>query len=371
MKPEGGRTYTAVVVSSATQIRALDGAVRRLMPDRDTTLDPRFFLASMSEEWTPRVVVVSRGDDIVGVVYAKERRIGGVSTGIVFGDGRLGSMVVAGPVERQEIFTYAMQSLSTRTGVRAVRLLIPPDGVEARAIARVQSSLPVDLAYSSVSPARTHDRLALPEDFEAFLRLLGGNTRRNFLKYTRKFKAARHTYIDDLSTRDLVCAVTALRTKCRFLSGTGEIKRAVNTVLAVDRPWIVGLKHFNGDWLSIAAGWCSGDRAVMFLQLNNDREHAGASLSVVLRAHLIESLIRRGIQEMVFWSGSAPPLSRYASAMPAVAVHLDPRTFGWRLFRFMIGKAAPWLPRRMAENTRWIVVPKQSLQSLASSGQMN
>jgi len=369
MKPEGHRTYTAVVLSSATQIRALDGAVRRLMPDRDTTLDPGFFLASMSEEWTPRIVVVSRGDDIVGVVYAKERRLGGVPTGIVFGDGRLGSMIVARPVERQEIFTYAMRSLSTRTGVRAVRLLIPPDGVEAQAIAGAQSSLHVDLAYSSVSPARPHDRLVLPEDFEAFLRLLGGNTRRNFLKYTRKFREARHTYLEDLSTHDLVCAVTALRTKCRFLSGTSEVNRAVNTVLAVDRPWVVGLKHADGDWLSIAAGWFSGDRAVMFLQLNNDRQHGDASLSVVLRAHLIESLIRRHIQELVFWSGSAPPLSRYASEMPAVAVHLDPRTFGWRLFRFILGKAMPWLPSRMAENTHWIVVPKQSLLSLASSGQ--
>jgi len=52
-----------------------------------------------------------------------------------------------------------------------------------------------------------------------------------------------------------------------------------------------------------------------------------------------------------------------------VAVHLDPRTFGWRLFRFILGKAMPWLPSRMAENTHWIVVPKQSLLSLASSGQ--
>ena len=110
----------------------------------------------------------------------------------------------------------------------------------------------------------------------------------------------------------------------------------MNVVAAVDRPWAVGLKHGNGEWLSVAAGWYSGDRATMFFQLNNDREHAEASLSVVLRARLIETLIGRGVRELVFWSGSAPPLSRYATEIPAVALHLDSRTPAWRLARFAI-----------------------------------
>jgi hypothetical protein len=117
---------------------------------------------------------------------------------------------------------------------------------------------------------------------------------------------------------------------------------------------MVGLKHRNGEWLSVAAGWRSSGRATMFIQLNNDREYGNASLSVVLRAHLIETLIRKGIPELVFWSGSAAPLSRYASPIPAIAVHLDTPAFGWRLFRSVIGRSVPWIPRWVAADVGWL-----------------
>lgn len=124
--------------------------------------------------------------------------------------------------------------------------------------------------------------------------------------------------------------------------------------MAADRPWAVGLKNRDGGWLSIGAGWFSGSRAVMFLQLNNDRDYDNVSPSLVLRAYLIERLIRSGIPELVFWSGTAPPLSRYAPPIPTLAVYLDTPAFGWRLIRSMVGKTQPWMPRSIAADVRWM-----------------
>jgi hypothetical protein len=41
---------------------------------------------------------------------------------------------------------------------------------------------------------------------------------------------------------------------------------------------------------------------VMFFQLNNDLEFAHDSISLVLRACLVESLIRQGAKELLFWA---------------------------------------------------------------------
>ena len=329
--------HTAAILSSPSKIREMEPLVAQMMPERDITLEPRFFLASVSSAWTPRAVVVRRDGHVAGIVYAKERRWAGMPTGLVCLDGRLGNMVVADPADVKDVLRVAIQALFARRRVVELRLLIPPSGLEERAVEKTRASMNLDFGCSVPDP---HTRLSLPADYEQFLEILGYKTRRNFRYYRRKFEEGGHTYLADVSAPDMQRAVAALRSKCRIPSRRSEIRRALNVVAAVDRPWAVGLKHGNGEWLSVAAGWYSGDRATMFFQLNNDREHAEASLSVVLRARLIETLIGRGVRELVFWSGSAPPLSRYATEIPAVALHLDSRTPAWRLARFAIRIAA-------------------------------
>jgi len=341
--------YTAAVLCSASAIRALDPSVAQLTRERDITVEPRFFLAAVSSAWAPRAVVVRRDEQVVGVVYAKERRWGGVATGLVCLDGRLGNMIVADPANMEDVLRVAIQALFAMRRVVELRLLIPPSGLEARAVARTRALLDLDLGCSSPDP---HTRLPLPADYEQFLEVLGYKTRRNFRYYRRKFHEAGHTYLPELSMPEVKSAVAALRSKCRISSRRSEIERALNVVAAADRPWAVGLKHRHGEWLSVAAGWYSADRAVIFFQLNNDREHAEASLSVVLRARLIETLIARGTRELIFWSGSAPPLSRYATEIPAVALHLDSRTPAWRLARFVIRIAGRHLSNWMDTDLR-------------------
>ena len=76
------RCYTADILSAPGDIERLTALVRRLAPVPDRMGEPSFFLASLSAEWIPRVVVVRRGAVAAGVVYTKERRIGGFRTGI-------------------------------------------------------------------------------------------------------------------------------------------------------------------------------------------------------------------------------------------------------------------------------------------------
>jgi hypothetical protein len=344
--------HSAVILSSRTEIGQLKDSVRRLMPERDSTLDPGFFLASTTEAWMPRVVVVSRGNAIVGVVYAKERRIVGIPIGVVYADGVLGNMVVADLIDQENVLTVAIQALFAARRVRGVRLAIPPNGPELRSAANIASLLLLDVGYSRINEG--HARLPLPDGYEKFLQSVGYKTRRNFRYYRRQFEAAGHTYIEKLSMDEMRHAARDLAPKCSIPSPPIAIQRALNMLTAVERPLAVGLKHRNGEWLSIAGGWYGSDRVTMQLQLNNDRDYWRASLSVVLRANLIEMLIRQSIPELVFWTGTAPPLSRYVSPIPAIGMYLDTPSPGWRMIRSLIAKTVPWIPRQIAKDVRWI-----------------
>ena len=60
-----------------------------------------------------------------------------------------------------------------------------------------------------------------------------------------------------------------------------------------DRLLAMGLRHRNGEWLIVMCGVYRPGAGVLLLQLNNDRDFPRDSLSVVMRAYLIESLIRQ------------------------------------------------------------------------------
>ena len=346
--------YSGTVLSSSADIARLDPIVRALMPDLDVTLTPTFVLASLGENWSPRVVVVHRDGGIVGIVYAKERMVAGFRTGLIYGDGRLGNLLVAQPEHCDAVMRTAIASWFGLPRLHGVRLAISPASPEARTLAAVHSST-FDLTRDAASSAELHCALALPSDYETFLGTLGHRTRRNFRYYRRRFEAAGHRYLDQLSPGDLDRAASDLRSKCSIPSSASEIRRAVGTVLSTDDPWIVGLKHSNGEWLSVSAGWWGPSGATMFLQVNNDRQFGDASLSVVLRGYLIETLIGKRAPQLIFWSGSASPLSRYVRPIPALAVHLDAQTAGWRFVRAVVGITEPLIGKWITEDVRWMV----------------
>jgi hypothetical protein len=133
-----------------------------------------------------------------------------------------------------------------------------------------------------------------------------------------------------------------------------DIRKALKMLAAARRPLAIGLQHRNGEWLSVIGGWYRPDGAVLSFQCNNECDFGPDSLSIVVRGYLIELLIRQGMNELVIWGGTGPPLSRYVSYPSAIGVRLDVPTYTWRAARLLISTIGPYLPKRLAAAARWI-----------------
>jgi hypothetical protein len=294
----------------------------------------------------------------VGVLYTKEKKLAGIPTGLLYVDTTLGSMLSVNEPEREPIFRAALQALLKKRGVRGMRIVIPPSGFEMMALQDIPSQISVDLCYA---PTQNHSLLVLPDRYETFLKLLGHQTRRNFRYYRRRSQAANYHFVDKLSIDEFTCAASALRKETLIKSGSKAIKRAIDMISVAERPLLMGLRHHNGEWLSILGGWYESGRAIIFLQMNSDKRFRNASLSIVLRGYLIELFILRGVRNVVFWAGSGGQLSRYSEYLPSVAVHLDKRSFLWSIVRHTIAPLVSLLPGPIAKMAEWIVprVPQQ------------
>ncbi len=212
------------------------------------------------------------------------------------------------------------------------------------------------------TPVDYHSVLRLPSSYEAFLENLGHRTRRNFRYYRQRSEAAQHCYADEVPLPEFQKIAFSLLKQGVVGANFDGIKRALSIFAAVDHPLLVGLRRQNGEWLSILGGWYESDRAVVFLQMNSDRKYGQFSLSLVMRAHLIEALIGKGVQNLVFWAGVGDPLSRYVKPVPAVAVYVDARNFAWRMLRQFVNSRRNWLPALLSQ---WIGGPAEG-QSIPS-----
>jgi hypothetical protein len=343
--------YSAVVLSSAAEIQCLPRLIGCSSLENDILRDHMFFLASVSEGWTPRVVAIRQGNELVGIVCAKERILPGPRLGILYADLTFGCALLGDPLEQQESFMIALQTLLATAGTRGIRLRIRPHSPELAAIRTLLASGGLDTYFSRV---KDHASLPLPSTYEQLLLSFGATTRHNFRYYRRRFEAAGHVYVENLSLDQLRSAAAYLEPKCSKPSRSNSTERLIRMAGAADRMLAVGLRHRNGEWLSIVCGVYRLAAGVLLLQLNNDRDFPRDSLSVVLRAFLIESLIRQGMKEFVIWAGTAPPLSRYVAYIPALGIHLDSPEYSWRLVRGLVSKFGHWLPREVQQDACWI-----------------
>jgi hypothetical protein len=357
----GANDYSGVVLSSNAEIRQLRDAARRLMQQDDSMLDPEFFLASLSKGWEPKVVAVYSAREVVGILYARERIIFGIPTGIVYADGSLGGILLANPMHQQNVFRVAAEALLASRGIRGLRLRVLRSGSEFEAVRQLTASRSLEAQYSPIeyhdSPLwKYHAHLALADTYDQFLQGLGSTTRHNFRYYRRRFEASGNRFIERLSIDELRSAALGLHPKSKLTARCQPIylERSLNMVAATSWPLAVGLKHRGGEWLSVLGGWYMHSGTVLCFQCNNERDFGPDSLSVVLRAYLIELLIRQGLEEMVIWADTGPPLSRYVTYPPTVGVRLDAPTRSWRVTRSIISRLGPHLPKRLAAAAQWI-----------------
>ena len=353
--------YSGVLLSSHTEICQLREISVRLMQQDEPMLDPEFFIASLSKGWRPRVVVVTRASDVVGIMYTKERIISGIPTGIAYADGSLGGFMLGSPLYRQAAFRIAVETLLSSRRIRGVWLRVLRYSGELEAVRQLVRSRSVDVQYSLIehndSPLwKYHAHLPMAHTYDRFLNGLGSATRHNFRYYRRRFERSGHRFIELLSVDELRSAVLDLVCKSNFTAQwqRADIERSLNMVTAASRPLAVGLKHRNGEWLGVIGGWYRPHGAVLYFQCNNERAFGADSLSVVLRAYLIEHLIQQGLEELVIWADTGPPLSRYVSYTPTVGIRLDVPTYSWRVARSLISTIASHLPRRLAAVGQWI-----------------
>lgn len=344
-------TYSCVVLSSPDEIRSLKPLVRRSTTYNDILFDPEFFLSSVSGGWEPRVVAVHNRTELAGVVYTKEKIIFGCHLGVVYADLTWGSVSFGDSVHRENTFLMALEKLLARPGTHGIRLRVLRGSPESAAIRKLIASRNLDVHFSRF---KDHADLALPDTYEQLLQSFGSTTRHNFRYYRRRFEAAGHIYRDSLSLDELRSAAKYLKPRCTIQTQSGSVERLLDMVASADQVMAVGLRHQNGEWLSMIGGVYRPGAGVLLLQLSNDTSFPRDSLSVVLRGYLIETLIRRGTRMLTIWGGTASPLSRYVKYIPTVGIYLDVPGFRWRLARRLVTQAGPWLPKRLGQDAQWI-----------------
>jgi hypothetical protein len=332
------------------QSRVRDGGV----PSEPELLgcDPAFFLASVDgARWTPRILTISSGASVVGFLFAKERKFAGLRLGLIYADDVLGMMVAAKPGLEEQVFEAGLSHLMFSSGARGLRLLVPPTGYAMNAIRRLAQESPLDVHCGG---SDHHTELPLGGSYEAFLKGLGDKTRRNFRYYRRRFESRGHLIVPQMGLSVFEQAAYTFEKLNVIGAGRNGIRRAMRMLKTAKRPLLMGLRHENGEWLSILGGWYEGDRVVVFMQMNNEREFPQESLCTVARSYLIEAAIQGGFRKLVFWAGVGGPIARYCVPVPALGVYLDARTPLWRATRRVVALTASLLPRKASELANWV-----------------
>jgi Acetyltransferase (GNAT) domain len=330
--------FTASLVTSTSEIAQYEEFVRSLAAEPGM-LSPAFFLASVSPAgWRPLLVVVWQEQRIAGLLYCKERVVAGIGIRMAFGNDDLGTMVVARPEDAESVMVCGVRALLKH--MFALRLIV------SSAYLPVLKSFQADTDFSFYR-RKAHAHLDLSRTFDKFLARLGPKTRRNFRYYRRKSEQAGNEFISALAPEEFFVAAQRLLPKAAYAIRSSKHAQVRHQAMieAMPSPMLVGIRRASGQWIGLAGGWYVGQRAFLIMQLN-DRTCERESLSIVLRSYLIEMLIHRGCRELVFWGGSSPPLTYYATYPVGFTAYLDARSLPWR-----VGRGAWGLFRKFAPTT--------------------
>ena len=338
------RPLTANIASTAAEIRDLTAFVSSLVPEPGM-LAPSFFLASLlPRHCRPCVVVVSQGRRVVGLLYCRERIVAGIPIGIVHGDDTLSTMVAARPEDIESVLRCAVEALLKHKA--ALRFRVASDRLALLECAKPNADI-------HFCPEKRHAYLDLPRTYDEFLAKVGPWTRKNFRRYRRRSEQAGNQFCPDQPFPDFCTVARHLFPRQSYV-GESKLQRSLAMIQAIPSRLLIGLRRRDGAWISLAGGWYDGGRAVLCLQLN-DRACSRESISLVLRSYLIEQLINRGIRELVFWDGTATPLSLYTAHRQEFMAYVDSRSYAWRLVRLACIRLAKLAPGTFSNWLKWEV----------------
>ncbi len=348
--------YSVALVTSTPAIVRLEEEASALLASKPTVAQPRLFIASLSRIWTPRVVVARNGGQIAGIVYAKERTICGVPVGVVYIDTTLGGLIVRDALEEDEVFLRALECLFSVSRIRAVRAIIPSSRQELANVSRIRQLLECDVC--SIRFKNSHRTVPLSCSYEAFLESLGYQTRRTFRRYRKKAEAEKYSFAADLSIAEFESGALSIIADDVIRAKPELVKRAKEMIAAAAEPVLAGLRDSDGRWVSVLGGWRDGDRVTVVIQANSVKRYPQHNLSTVLRAYFCESMILKGVKELLFWGGVEGRLKPYSTEIPALCAYIDSRVWFWVLFRRGVGTLVGRFSGPIRRAAYWIVPVK-------------
>lgn len=354
-------------VCRANDVLNLADDAQRLAGDGLGMLLPKFFLATIPrEQWAPRVVVVRRARAAIGIVYAMERKLAGIRTGMIFGDARFGAIVSCRPEDWHTVWRTALTYLLSRKTTLGVRLAISFSEYEDYAGESIAGAAGAGASYRREHLSNAI--LPLTSTYESFLDGRGPRTRRNFRYYRRQFEKQGHVYEETLTAAEFRTAAFELTENSSMRETRKNIEFCTGLCLAADRPILAGLRTNCGKWLSVLGGWWNHGQPTVYLQQNRSREYRADSLSVVLRGYLLESLIGQGSSNVVFVHGVSGPLEQCSQRIPTICLYLDKPNL-WFSLASALGVAARIMPRTLARHGDWIanLDPQSQISPLGES----
>ena len=326
----------------------------------DPRLRPEYLFARSARRGrTPVVVVVRRHDIPIGVVYAIEELIARIPSGALFLGDRCGAgLLVALPADRDLVLRAGLERLVSVPRVHTLVLNYPrphsPADTDGNGVPAALHALPTASVHAG--DYNLPNRLPLAASWPAFLDSLGPDTRRNMRRYPRRATETGMQYVPDLAPQEFRAAFESLR---RHANRWDHVDPTLALAGSAD-SLRVGLRSADGQWVSVLCGWRHGERAFALTQLNDARSPR-ASLSMVLRAALIEDLIRRGVRELVFLDGCAGALKVTCRPEPVRRALVDVRTARGRLAESIVSRIWPRLAERL-----WTGRPQDLARAMAT-----
>jgi hypothetical protein len=354
-KPDSGcrdRSLEAIVLRGPSEIRNLSDRIFRVIASAqrldDITVTPSYFLATCREtNSSPIVVAVFHDSELAGIVYGRGRTWFGLPTGVIqCGDVTGLGVGVAVPGLWEQVSLVAIRALQGLFGIHLVQFIWRADGAfGAKDLCRkLYRSFPGNRAVSLATRRRSEsDVLRLAPSYAELLASLGRASRKNMRYYRNVAEKSGWHFLPNLGPAEVETAVRQLQhSAINHWPSPRHIRCYMRALAGADHVFFCGLANATGAWLSLMGGWAYGRKIFLYFQLNH-RDHPRASVSTVLRSHLIEYAIQHNFEEIVVIGGCAGMLRRYCVSSEVEQVFVRRSSFTLlHLAASLLGVSSLW-----------------------------
>jgi hypothetical protein len=341
----GSAAPSAVQFSTALLIGAgpilsikheLDQLRLRCHQQDDITTDIDYFLTCKDPQNRRPVVVVFRAEsELVAAAFFHQVCFVGVGSGLACAGDPMGDGLLIAPAQQREVFLRcAIEELvKVQKKFHTVRLRVKTS----------RTALLVDFETSGLRSKfieRTvQHRLALAETYTEMLATFGLRTRRSLRAKRRQLENnLRPDFFPSVAPEQAFEAMCYLRSRSSMPTRSMWYFEGLRKMLHTrEDAFAMGLRSFDGAWLSILSGWRRNGTTYIDVQLNHST-YMRESLSAVMRAFLLEYEISVGQKYIVFVGGCSALLERYCSPREAFADMVVTRSSisGW-FFKKTVG----------------------------------